>query len=221
MWLSVTNGVTNSSDVTPPTDLQGVKGWADMSGSNNFVCKLAGAQMIYHVSGGTGPGGAAYVASVGAGGGAEALTNNAPGTQSKGTNVFFWIATMTGNGNPQLNGASTGQDQMDLTGAGVMQLFDGTTATSAGFAQNRWMPITAEFNGASTKLRTNGVNMTLTGSVGTTAMSGITIGNYSVLAGSGFVSLSEFLWYSGNDMTTNTMHQIEAWLAAKYGLPVF
>lgn len=37
LWLKADAGATNSSDATPPNDGDGVKGWADQSGSGNFV----------------------------------------------------------------------------------------------------------------------------------------------------------------------------------------
>lgn len=237
MWYNITNGVQGHFN-TPPTNGETVVGWKDL-GPNGY--DLTNASFAINRE-------AVYYTDTSAFFGNSQTTTNPPSgspclifpstnncyltnkfsTTYSQPNTFFIVmnGSQRASGIAHINGKGDQNTQIGWNAApsnpylaGPGGSMSGPLAeTSAG--DKDWRVWTFQFNGASSILRSNSVQVTLSGTtVGASSLLGIVMGNFFNLsggAGTGIIS-TEFVGYN-SALSSADMKTEEEYLANKYGI---
>lgn len=223
-WYSPTNSMTNNSGVSPPSTGDQIKAWGDLSANAYHLQSLASSQQpIYRIGNSSvtkPPANNPYLQWLNQ---VQWLTNKFATVYSQPSTFFFVI-----NGNARsgaaavLNGAADQNNQVLFAAPpGAPQMYAGSImAGPSGFSSDIWFVLTCQFNGASSILRSNGVQLTLTGTtVGTGTLKGLTIGNYFNGAGGTSMGggLGDVVGYN-SALSSGDMLKEEEFLANEYGI---
>lgn len=222
-WYSVLNNVTNAAGASPPSDNDLVKAWGDLSANGYHLQQLAGArQPTYHTSATAQsvlpPNSSPMIVFTNT---VSLMTNTFSGTTYAQPNTFFFVINRAGrNGGAILNGQADQNQQIQVTSPpGGDGMNAGSNRSGPSYAaENAWRVMTYQFNQASSLLRSNGVNQTLSGTtVGTGGLKGITLGAFFNDAQNCNVQMAEVVGYN-SALSTAQMLQEEEYLANKYGI---
>lgn len=112
------------------------------------------------------------------------------------------------------NTANTGA--LQVTSGLVLQYNAGATVSGGSIAANGWNLVSANFNGASSKLRQDGVN-TASGNPGAGNLGGFVLGCDGGSANFADVEIAEAVLYSGT-LTDQDIASITSYLAARYAI---
>ena len=237
-WYSSASLVTNASAVSPPSNGDNAATWGDLSGHNYTLIRTnpSPVQPIYTNTGG--PNGAPFVFTTPIGGSftAYGMKTVGSGAAIAQPNTYYFVASI----NPQeqtaasdvaiMNGYADQNGQISLHNSGSpptnMVAYAGAPGATLNintvfptpiFAPN-WCIWTFQFNGASSLIRTNGVQAVSGQNFGSLGMNGLTLFNFFNASGSAWMGLTEFIW-DNNGSSSADMLLVEEYLATKYAIP--
>lgn len=217
IWVDVTNACTNASG-SVPSNGGIVNGWADQSGNNYTLVAHNSSFPQYSTTGG--PNGGPCVTFTNSMTGA-ALTNRAGVSSYSQPNTFFIVMTRQSDNGAILNTFSGQTTQISQAGTSTIHFFSSGSDFSSPITipDEQWFILTVVFNGASSLIRTNGVQASTMPSVGAGACPGITLGNFFNYSAVCYSKFAAVIWYNGSSATdTTTQNGIEHYLGAEFGI---